>query len=158
LFRHELCSIGVVPDKEVRMSLTFSSMVRKLPDEVWNAFEPVLPPVIWKGNGRPPYSNRICLQAAIFILTSGTPWEQMPPGFPCGKTVRLRLKGWFNDQLFVKLWSQCVGKYQRIRGINFDQISIDGARKPSKKGIYHRRESHRSWQMRNAGGDRFERR
>jgi transposase len=114
--------------------VTFESLARHLPDELWRAFEPALPPVIWCGNGRPPKSNRECLHAAIFILISGTPWKLMPPGFPSYKTVQTRLKHWLESDAFRRVWCKCAASYQRRRGINFDQLSIDGAKKPSKKG------------------------
>ena len=115
--------------------MTFESLARHLPDELWQAFEPVLPPVVWCGNGRPPKGNRECLHAAIFILISGTPWKLMPPGFPCYKTVYGRFKRWLELDLFRQLWAGCAAQYQELRGINFDQFSIDGARKAAKKGV-----------------------
>jgi transposase len=115
-------------------AVTFEKLSRHLPDEVWEAFEGVLPAVVWRGNGRPPASNRSCLHAALFILTSGTPWKQMPAGFPCGKTVRKRFVSWLESEAFRRVWSSCAAAYQRRRGINFGQLSIDGARKAAKKG------------------------
>jgi transposase len=105
-----------------------------LPEQLWKSFEPILPPVVWCGNGRPPVPNDRCLHAAIFILISGTPWKLMPPGFPCYKTVQNRLRSWLEHDAFRRVWCACAADYQRRRGINFDQLSIDGAKKPSKKG------------------------
>jgi hypothetical protein len=36
--------------------------------------------------------------------------------------------------VFARVWGDCVADYEHRRGINFDQLSIDGAKKPSKKG------------------------
>ena len=55
---------GVVDELD---SLTFEKLARRLPDELWQVFEPVLPPVIWCGNGRPPASNRACLHACGLV-------------------------------------------------------------------------------------------
>jgi transposase len=109
-------------------------VVRHLPDELWAAFEPLLPPVVWCGNGRPPIDNRRCLHAALYVLISGIPWKLMPAGFPCYKTVQHRLRDWQQREAFRTLWTRCAEQYQRRRGVNFDQLSIDGARKPAKKG------------------------
>ena len=114
--------------------MNFESLSRRLPDDVWRAFEPVLPPVVWSGNGRPPVPNRACLHAAVFILISGTPWKLMPPGFPCYKTVLARFRRWVARDAFRDVWRGCALACQARRGINFDQLSIDGARKPAKKG------------------------
>lgn len=115
--------------------MTFETLARRLPDEIWAAFEPVLPPVIWCGNGRPPVSNQSCLHAAIFILISGTPWKLMPPGFPSYKTVLNRWKRWLELDAFRRIWARCAAAHQIQCGINFDQLSIDGARKAAKKGV-----------------------
>ena len=116
------------------MTFSFESLARHLPDELWQAFEPVLPPVVWCGNGRPPIDNRTCLHAALYVLISGIGWNLLPACFPCGKTVRKRFTCWMQSDAFAKVWSACAARYQASRGINFDQLSIDGARKPAKKG------------------------
>ena len=110
-------------------ALTFEKLARRLSEPVWKAFEPFLLPVVWCGNGRPPKSNRDCLHGAIFILLSGTPWKLMPACFPSYKTVRKRWKQWLEHESFRRMWSACAMRYDLVRGINFDQLSIDGARK-----------------------------
>jgi transposase len=119
-------------DKEVRMTL--ESLARRLPDEVWSAFEPVLPRVTWCGNGRKPCSNRACLHAVIYIAITGIGWKMLPPCFPCYKTVQSRLAAWLATDAFAAVWAGCAARYNALHGINFDQLSIDGARKPAKKG------------------------
>lgn len=114
--------------------MTFESLARRLPDELWKAFEPVIPRTVWCGNGRPPVDDRTCLHAAIYVLISGIGWNFMPACFPCGKTVRGRFVRWMRADAFRRVWAECAADYQRLRGINLDQLSIDGARKPSKKG------------------------
>jgi Putative transposase of IS4/5 family (DUF4096) len=67
--------------------MTLESLARHLPDEHWQAFEPVLPQVVWCGNGRPPCSNRDCLHAVLYVCISGIGWKYLPPVFlrtkPC---------------------------------------------------------------------------
>ena len=65
-----------------------TDFVRGVPDDVWAVFEPILPPVVWKGNGRKPKENRECLHALLYILIAGIGWELLPAGFPSYKTVR----------------------------------------------------------------------
>jgi transposase len=114
--------------------MTLESLARRLPDEVWAAFEPVLPPMVWCGNGRPPCTNRDCLHAVFYVGISGIGWKILPPCFPCYKTVQGRLETWLEVDAFRQVWSACVARYDLLRGINFDQLSIDGSRKPAKKG------------------------
>lgn len=62
--------------------MRLQTIARRLPDEVWTAFEPVLPPVVWKGEGRPSASNHACRHGLLYVLVIGIRWEYVPPCFP----------------------------------------------------------------------------
>ena len=115
--------------------MQLTDFARGVPEDVWAVFEPILPPVIWKGNGRPPKGNRECLHALLYVLASGIAWEFLPPCFPSAKTVRRRLKVWLGLELFRTAWQQLAQRYEQLHGINWDQILLDGSKKPSKKGV-----------------------
>src|SRR2546423_6222831 len=74
--------------------MQLTDFVRGVPDDVWAVFEPIMPPVVWKGNGRKPKENRECLHALLYVLIAGIGWELLPAGFPGYKTIRRRLKRW----------------------------------------------------------------
>ena len=114
--------------------MQLTDFVRGVPDDVWAVFEPILPPVVWKGNGRKPKENRECPHALLYLLIAGIGWELMPPGFPSAKTVRRRLKTWLARDCFHTAWAQLAQRYVRLHGINWDQVLLDGSKKPSKKG------------------------
>ena len=57
-------------------------LARRLPDDIWVIFEPLLPATVWVGNGRPPATNRDCLHALRYVLASGIAWEFLPWCFP----------------------------------------------------------------------------
>lgn len=114
--------------------MQLTDFVRGVPDELWLAFEPVLPPVVWQGNGRKPYDNRRCLHALLYVPASGIAWEMMPPCFPSYKTVQRRLKVWLGLDAFHRAWRQLAERYERLHGVNWDQVLLDGSKKPSKKG------------------------
>jgi transposase len=107
---------------------------RHLPAEVWQLFEPLLPPVVWCGNGRPPASNYDCLHAVFYVLVSGIAWRMLPKGFPSYKTVQRRLHVWLQRDAFRLAWQQLASRYEALQGINWDQLLLDGAKKPAKKG------------------------
>ena len=121
------------PTTETR-PLKLTDFARSLPDEVWNLFEPLLPAVVWAGNGRPPVANRPCLHAVFYILISGIAWRMLPVGFPSYRTVQRRLKLWLKQDTFLIAWTQLATRYQQLHGINWDQILLDGSKKPAKKG------------------------
>jgi transposase len=114
--------------------MQLTDFVRGVPDEVWAVFEPILPPVVWKGNGRKPKENRECLHALLYVLIASIGWELLPAGFPSYKTVQRRLQRWLALDCFHTAWQQLAQRYVQLHGINWDQILLDGSKKPSKKG------------------------
>ncbi len=57
-----------------------------------------------------------------------------PVGFPSYKTVQRRLKLWPRHDAFRHAWARLAQKYERLRGINWGQLLLDGFKKPAKKG------------------------
>ena len=115
--------------------MELKDITRGVPEEIWTVFEPILPPVVWCGNGRPPKGNRECFHALLSVLVSGIPWEMLPVGFPSYKTVQRRLKRWLERDAFRAAWRQLAQRYEQLQGITWDQVLIDGSKKPSKKGV-----------------------
>jgi transposase len=115
-----------------------TDFARQLPQEVWELFEPLLPPVVWWGNGRPPARNSDCLPALFYVLVSGIAWRMLPKGFPSSKTVQRRLPGWLQRDTFRAAWQHLAQRYAVFQGINWDQSLLDGSKKPSKKGANRR--------------------
>ncbi len=111
-----------------------SDLARRLPDEVWSTFEPLLPPVPWKGVGRPPADDRACLHGVLYVLVSGVGWDFVPACFPCGKTLKGRLKRWLALDCFRAAWAALAGDYERLRGVNWDKVLLDGAKHKAPKG------------------------
>jgi transposase len=114
--------------------MRLTDFVADVPDDVWAVFEPILPPTTWKGVGCKPYSNRECLHALLYVLIAGIGWELLPKSFPSYKTVQRRLKRWLALDCFHTGWAQLAQRYARLRGINWDQVLLDGSKKPAKKG------------------------
>jgi transposase len=86
--------------------MKLTDFARQLPEEVWQLFQPLLPPVVGCGNGRPPASTYDCLQALFDVLVSGIAWRMLPKGFPSYKTVQRRLKLGLQRDLFRVAWQQ----------------------------------------------------
>lgn len=129
--------------------MQLKDIARCLPEEIWALFEPILPARIWCGNGRPPKSNRDCFHALLYVLVAGIPWEMLPAGFPSHKTVQRRLAVWLALDVFHQAWRQLAERYQTLHGINWDQVLLDGSKKPAKKGA-NKPDLHR-WTGPNAG-------
>ena len=115
--------------------MELKDITRGVPEEIWTVFEPILPPVVWCGNGRPPKGNRECFHALLSVLVSGIPWEMLPRCFPSYKTIQRRLKRWLERDAFRTAWRQLAQRYEQLHGINWDQVLLDGSKKPSTKGV-----------------------
>ena len=81
--------------------MQLKDIARRLPDDVWAVFAPILPPRVWCGNGRKPYTNQECLHALLYVLAAGIAWEMLPPCFPSPKTVQRRLQEWLAHDISV---------------------------------------------------------
>jgi transposase len=110
----------------------------KVPDEVWALFEPILPPVVWSGTGCPPYDNRACLHAVLYVLVTGIGRRMLSAGFPSDKPVQRRLKVWLAQDAFRTAWQQLAQRYDTLQGINWEEVLLDGSKKPAKKGANRR--------------------
>jgi transposase len=114
--------------------MELKDIARRLPDAIWGAFEPLLPAVVWRGNGRPPKGNKECLHGLLYVLVAGIAREMLPPCWPSYKTIQRRLKCWLRLDVFHQAWKELARKYERLHGVNWDQVLLDGSKKPAKKG------------------------
>ena len=118
--------------------MQLTDFARKVPEDVWALFAPILPPVVWCGNGGPPYDNRAGLHAVLYVVVTGSGWRMLPPSFPSYKTVQRRLKVWLELEVFRTAWGQLAQRYEALQGINGDEVLLDGSKKPAKKGASRR--------------------
>jgi transposase len=68
-----------------------------VPDDVWAAIAPLLPPARPQPKGgRPPVPDRAALTGIIFVLKTGIQWEDLPTEMGCGSgmTCWRRLRDW----------------------------------------------------------------
>ncbi|QEL16380.1 transposase [Limnoglobus roseus] len=70
----------------------------------------------------------------MYVLITGIGWEFVPPGFPCGKAIKTRPDRWLAIDAFRTAWQPLADRYQDLHGINWDQVLIDGSKRPSKRG------------------------
>jgi transposase len=111
--------------------MKITDIARRLPDEIWSVFEPILPPVIWVGNGRKPCSNHSCLHGILYVLVSGIPWEMMPPCFPSYKTCQRRFSKWAQSECFLNAWRMLAEGYE----FAYQNIAVDITRSDAGEDI-----------------------
>jgi transposase len=99
-----------------------------LPEEVWQAMEPLIPPRKSK-EGRPRTVNlKRVTEGIFFVLRTGIPWQALPrEQFGPPSTVYYSFRRWVAAEVFKELWAQALHVYDDLHGLEWTWQSIDGA-------------------------------
>ncbi|MFP2934751.1 IS5 family transposase [Pyxidicoccus sp. 3LG] len=114
-------------------------MVRELvPDALWERVAPLLPVPKKKklGRGRPRASDRAALEAIVFVLRTGIPWEMLPAkqfGLS-GMTAWRRLEQWTRAGVFEQLQRVLLNELGQRGQVDFSRASIDSSSVRASKG------------------------
>jgi transposase len=99
-------------------------------DALWEQIAPLLPkhPRRSRG-GRPPVSDRKCLEGIVFVLRSGIPWQMLPAQMGCGSgsTCWRRLKDWTDAGVWPKLLRRLLTLLGKNGGVDLSRAVIDSA-------------------------------
>jgi transposase len=113
-------------------------MARPLvPDDLWAAIEPLLPPARPKPKGgRPPIPDRAALTGIVFVLKSGIPWEMLPAEMGCGSGMSCwrRLRDWHAAGVWAALHRALLERLQGAGQIDWRRAALDSASVPAKRG------------------------
>jgi len=114
-------------------------MARALvPDDLWAAIAPLLPPARPKPKGgRPPIPDRAALTGIIFVLKSGIPWEMLPAEMGCGSGISCwrRLRDWQVAGVWAALCRLLLERLQEAGEIDWRRAALDSAAVPTKRGV-----------------------
>ncbi len=109
---------------------------KQLSDEQWFLIEDLFdwePPS--RAGGRPPIPPRAVLEALLWMLRNGGPWNNLPEYFPSESTCRRRLRDWASSGLLTEVWSRLVDLAQELGWIDWSQMIADGTFCRAKKGV-----------------------
>ena len=101
-----------------------------LPDELWELVEPLIPKhVPSPKGGRPRVPDRQCLLGILFILRTGTAWEELPVGMGCGcgMTCWRRLEEWTEAGVWQQLWEKLLGFFGAERLVDWSHVVVDSS-------------------------------
>jgi transposase len=116
-----------------------STMVRELvPDGLWERVAPLLPVPKKKecGRGRPRANDRAALDAIVFVLRTGIPWEMLPVkqfGLS-GMTAWRRLEQWTRAGVFEHLQRVLLDELGQQGQVDFSRAAIDSSSVRASKG------------------------
>jgi len=100
----------------------------RIPDELWQRIEPLLPKRRRrKKGGRPPVPARQVMDGIFYVLRTGCQWKAVPPEFGSGSTLHRYFQKWVKRGVFRKLWRAGLLEYDHRKGIQWEWQSVDGA-------------------------------
>jgi putative transposase len=103
----------------------------RISDELWAVLEPLLPKRVNThrfGGGRPRVPDRRCADAIFYVLRTGGQWAALNETELCAKsTAHDRFQEWVDAGVFVKFWQVGVERFDELRGIDWNWLSMDGA-------------------------------
>jgi putative transposase len=101
-----------------------------IPDELWRQIEPLLPPrrnTHRFGGGRPRAGDRACMDGIVFVLRTGCQWKALSATGICpSSTAHDRFQEWAKAGVFLRLWEAGLLEYDRLKGIDWAWLSMDG--------------------------------
>lgn len=114
-----------------------------VPDELWEAIEPLLPkePPKPKG-GRPRVPDRAALAGIVFVLRTGCPWRLFPKELGCssGTTCWRRLRDWQEAGVWERLHTRLLNWHGDEATIDWSRASVDSLSVRAKRGRADRTE------------------
>ena len=101
-----------------------------LTDALWQRIEPLLPPPKprrFRFPGRKPLSHRQALTGILFVLKTGTAWEELPMelGCGCGMTCWRRLHEWHEAGVWQQLWEKILGLFGVEELVDWSHVVVD---------------------------------
>lgn len=107
----------------------------RMPDELWEQMQLVLPEyrVSSKG-GRPRADLRRIADAIFYRLRTGCQWKAIPPELAPGSTAHEYYQKWAESGVFDELWNMAIEVYDDLIGLDLQWQSVDGAMTKSPLG------------------------
>jgi len=103
----------------------------RISDELWGVLQPLLP--VHRnthrfGGGRPRVADRDCADAIFYVLRTGCQWQALDQTELCApSTAHDRFQEWVQAGVFLSLWQAGLERFEDLRGIDWDWLSMDGA-------------------------------
>src|SRR5947209_8930478 len=138
--------------QEVAMGLVVKDDGWRIPDELWQDMERFLPPrkAHPLGCHRPPVPAREAMNAILFVLRTGCQWAALDGTGICKHSSAHRhFQAWVAAGVFEQFWIYGLLCHEKLRGIQWDWLALDGAMtKAPLGGEKNRPQPHRSGQTR----------
>jgi transposase len=108
-----------------------------VPDDLWEAIEPLLPKEAPNPNGgRPRVPDRAALAGIVFVLRTGCPWRLLPKELGCGSgsTCWRRLQDWQEAGVWERPHETLLNWLGDAAAIDWSRASLDSLSVRAKRG------------------------
>ncbi|MBA2598381.1 MAG: IS5 family transposase [Chloroflexia bacterium] len=107
-----------------------------VPDDLWEAIEPLLPQEPPKPTGRPRIPDRAALGGIVFVLRTGCPWRLLPKELGCGSgtTCWRRLRDWQAARVWERLHETLLNWLGDEAAGDWSRASVDSLSVRAKRG------------------------
>lgn len=98
-------------------------------DPLWSQFEALIPPMIDNhplGSHRPRVADRVIFDKLIQVLVLGAAYEKISDTGCSATTIRRRRDEWIEAGIFPALEQICLEAYDRIVGLDLENLCVDG--------------------------------
>lgn len=102
----------------------------RLPDQIWDQMEPLLPPRKPHplGGHNPRVSDRAAIDAILFVLRTGCQWNALnATGICSSSSAHRRFQEWCEAEVFEEFWRMGLLAVDAIDGIDWTWLAMDGA-------------------------------
>jgi transposase len=80
-----------------------------LTDETWAEIAPILATLKSRAGSPPVLSDRMFLEAVLYLARTGTPWRDLPADFGHWDAVYNRFRRWERRGIWRRLWERLQG-------------------------------------------------
>jgi transposase len=151
--RLKICDRAKEKFMTIVMGLITKNDKWKIPQEIWEQMEPLLPPRKPHPLGchNPRVSDRDAMTAIFFVLRTGCQWNALnATGICSSSSAHRRFLEWTQAGVFQAFWECGLLAYDETVGIDWSWLSMDGAMtKAPLGGEKNRAKSHRQSKTRN---------
>ena len=102
----------------------------RLPDELWEQLEPLLPPrkAHPLGCHNPTVPHRHAMDAILFRLRTGCQWNALDATGICScSSAYRRFREWLAAGVFLEFWKLGLLNYDGLKGLDWSWTAMDGA-------------------------------
>lgn len=98
-------------------------------EPIWVQFEALIPPVVDGhplGCHRPRIADRIVFDKLVQVLVLGAAYAKIADSTCSATTIRTRRDEWITAGLFTELEQLCLDAYDKMIGLELEDLSVDG--------------------------------